>query len=491
MISPELFGWLLVTLWGACVGSFLNVVIYRVPAGLSVVSPPSRCPHCEQKLAWHDNVPVLGWLVLRGRCRTCRSPISRQYPMVEAFTALAFAAVYWVLFLAAEPAVALVDGVLAGQAFRALGVAETWPVLAVLLLLIAVMVASTKIDAALFIIPLSLPWVVLLLTPLAYVASAVWQPSSVLAMPLNGPVAAWSGFLAVGGWCVSMMLLRLGVLRRSFADEAEVLEQLSEARGRVDADGVEAAAAGPGSGAADDPETSGAARRVLLWAAALIVSLSLPLWLGWLGGVAAVVLVFWLMLLSRVDPQTLDGGGDVPAEVSGPLAWLRYPHARREMRHETMFLALPAAGLLMPWVLQDFFAGGAWLPLWLTVAGNVAFGAAIGATLVWGTRVLGTLAFGKEAMGLGDVHLMAAVGAVLGPIDVTLAFFVAPFVGLFFVALQQSLAGLTRTGHTAVPYGPSLCLGALIVLGFGGRILDVVLSGTGEVPLGPAYLLNL
>ena len=72
---------------GACVGSFLNVCIYRWPEGLSVVRPRSRCPECETPIRWHDNLPVVGWLLLRGRCRTCRTRISIQYPLIELTTA--------------------------------------------------------------------------------------------------------------------------------------------------------------------------------------------------------------------------------------------------------------------------------------------------------------------------------------------------------------------------------------------------------------------
>jgi leader peptidase (prepilin peptidase)/N-methyltransferase len=68
---------------GAVVGSFLNVVIARVPAGESIVHPRSRCPSCRTPIAWWDNLPVLSWLALRGRCRTCRTRISWRYPLVE------------------------------------------------------------------------------------------------------------------------------------------------------------------------------------------------------------------------------------------------------------------------------------------------------------------------------------------------------------------------------------------------------------------------
>jgi leader peptidase (prepilin peptidase)/N-methyltransferase len=88
-------GLTLCTVFGALIGSFLNVVIYRVPRGESVVSPPSACPCCGHPIRGIDNIPVLSWLILRGRCRDCSAPISRRYPLVELATALFFAGVGW------------------------------------------------------------------------------------------------------------------------------------------------------------------------------------------------------------------------------------------------------------------------------------------------------------------------------------------------------------------------------------------------------------
>ena len=83
-----------VVLLGLCLGSFANVLIWRLPRGLSPAAGRSRCPRCEQQIAWHDNLPVLGWLLLRGRCRHCRQPIAVRYPLVEAAAGL-LAAVCW------------------------------------------------------------------------------------------------------------------------------------------------------------------------------------------------------------------------------------------------------------------------------------------------------------------------------------------------------------------------------------------------------------
>jgi len=88
--------WAVITgVFGLAVGSFVNVVIYRVPAGESVVSPPSKCPSCSAPIRNRHNIPVFGWLLLRGRCYDCNAPISKRYPLVEAAIGVLFAAVTW------------------------------------------------------------------------------------------------------------------------------------------------------------------------------------------------------------------------------------------------------------------------------------------------------------------------------------------------------------------------------------------------------------
>lgn len=94
-MTPDLVWALVAGVFGLAIGSFLNVVIHRVPAGESVVSPPSRCPSCGSPIRNRHNVPVIGWLLLRGRCYDCTAPISVRYPLVEAATGVLFAAVTW------------------------------------------------------------------------------------------------------------------------------------------------------------------------------------------------------------------------------------------------------------------------------------------------------------------------------------------------------------------------------------------------------------
>ncbi len=124
----------LIAAFGLAIGSFLNVVAYRVPLGLSVVSPPSACPGCGNEIEARDNVPLLSWLLLRGKCRHCAEPISPRYIVVEAITGVAFIAVA-VRFLPGALAAASVPAIVSGLL-----------VLVAFLYLAAISVALSAID---------------------------------------------------------------------------------------------------------------------------------------------------------------------------------------------------------------------------------------------------------------------------------------------------------------------------------------------------------
>lgn len=94
-MNPDVFHLVLAGVSGLAIGSFLNVVIHRVPRGQSLVHPPSTCPACGARLRAIDNVPILSWLALRGRCHHCQAPISTQYPLVELATGVLFVLVTW------------------------------------------------------------------------------------------------------------------------------------------------------------------------------------------------------------------------------------------------------------------------------------------------------------------------------------------------------------------------------------------------------------
>jgi leader peptidase (prepilin peptidase)/N-methyltransferase len=94
---PPIFLLVAIFLFGTIIGSFLNVCIYRIPAGQSVISPASRCPKCGAAIRWYQNVPVISYLLLRGRCAGCKTRISLRYPLIEALTGLLFVWV-WLAF---------------------------------------------------------------------------------------------------------------------------------------------------------------------------------------------------------------------------------------------------------------------------------------------------------------------------------------------------------------------------------------------------------
>ena len=137
-------------LFGFIIGSFLNVVIARLPMGRSIVHPPSACPECGAPIRWYDNIPIVSWLALRARCRACHHPISWRYPAVEFLTGLLFALAAWravtvldlvaaVVFLAALVVVSGIDldhqiipdvitlpGIVVGALLSLLGSSKSW-----------------------------------------------------------------------------------------------------------------------------------------------------------------------------------------------------------------------------------------------------------------------------------------------------------------------------------------------------------------------------
>jgi leader peptidase (prepilin peptidase)/N-methyltransferase len=145
-VTPLLVGGC--ALLGLAIGSFLNVVIYRVPRKESVVRPPSRCPGCGSFLAARDNIPVVSWLLLRGRCRTCKAPISARYPLIELTTSVLF-------------------GITAAR----LGAVGALPAF---LVVVAGLVAISAVDLELFIVPNRILYPTLFMAaPMLLVAAAV------------------------------------------------------------------------------------------------------------------------------------------------------------------------------------------------------------------------------------------------------------------------------------------------------------------------------
>ena len=393
---------------GACVGSFLNVVVYRlprivVPGGASLATeawltlrglstPASHCPRCDTPLAARDNVPIFGWLLLRGRCRYCREPISPRYPIIELATALIFAGTYVLMFVyGLGPCAPAVPGV------NQYGIDITTPgglllsrdgwLLGLYLPLLACLLAASLIDAELYIIPLWIPWLMALV---GFVGHATADAPDLPGNLIQGGTTSLVTLGAGVGLLISLAAVRFGWIPRSFAD--------------------------------GDP-------------------------------------------LTKNEQDAIAAGTLRVEDIPMPVREYSPREVRREMRYEVLFLApiLTLAAVMGVLALKSpaFASAGATVQLTPQLNGflGALFGALVGAGWVWVTRILGSLGFGREAMGMGDVHLMFGVGAILGAGVASVAVFLAPLPGLLIHVYL-----LFVDPKRAVPFGPYLSMGAAIAL---------------------------
>ncbi len=430
----------LVWLVGLSIGSFLNVVVYRLPRDLSVSEPRrSFCPGCQTPIAWFDNLPVVSWVALAGRCRRCGCAISTQYPIVEAATGLAFVIVYSLIFVdhcrMASPAALPRDA--------ALGAA--WLVLAGALIACAAMdIVSYMIDTR--------------ITDFAVIAgivlTALWPRSEMTAPLALSPLAAG----AVAGGVVAALRLWRTQQRDDSADGPD-----AETESRPE----------------DPPKPPRAtASRVAFALASIAPLIGLAVLLlaragdaAWLpeaagsapiaGGIAALFLV---MVLAAGQPREVD------AELHAALEDER-PRARRVVIDELLWLtpALLAGGAAYALVVAWPAGGAAWRSIagWESatgvapIAGAIysVFGAVAGAAAGWLVRMIFTLAIGREAFGVGDIFILAAAGACAGWDIALLGFLLAVPISLggWMLALLFKRSGM-------IAFGPPLALGFLTAL---------------------------
>lgn len=406
-------------LLGACVGSFLNVVVWRLPRGESLVTPPSHCPKCNRQLLWRDNIPILGWIKLRGKCRFCGQPFSPRYALVEAFTAVLFAG-YYVLFFLFDIGPCPDPGEEGGGWMfgRSLNFSTHWPIYALYMTALCVLLAASLIDAERYEIPLQLMWGEFIgdvqgkpwwkklfsyfpgLAAVAVVWHAIYDtptmPGALNASPAGAAMAAGGAV----GLLISIYLLARGTIPRSFAEGMPLLE-IDKAR------------------------------------------------------------------IAQHAAEMKKQGKDVPLELAYEGKEFTRAELDAEMRKEMLFLLPPLAlgGLCAFLVTAVEPVDRAWASLtsyhWFSGLLGSVLGLLVGGFVVWLTRILGTIGFGREAMGMGDVHLMAAIGAVIGAGASTVAFFIAPFCGMV-VAIYMIATGKKRE----VPYGPYLSMGTAVVMLF-------------------------
>lgn len=475
MWAPSVLGVVFFFAFGATVGSFINVVVYRVPKGLGIVRPASACPACGTTLTWRENFPILGWIALRGRCRFCKTPISPEYPIIEAVVALLFAGLYALWYL--DPALTRslgVDPASIRPGWAAAGLARTWPIYVMHIALVGSLVAVTLIDARTFLIPISIPWFAAIVALVAHPLAAAWIAGR---GGLRGghdwtlmtfDSYAWTGLAAgaAAGLAIAVFLLNAGIIKPSFADYEE-WEREAEAQAKNPPDNP---------AETDDAQQPMVVRLLLLTGPAMAlmaVGFTVGMRVGepmraMLGGMA-LGLVIGLVLRARF--------GGATHEIGDP-AFVRYPYARREMVREIVFLGPAIAlGMIGFLITRGITAEPT---LWVKALTGSVVGLLAGGGVVWAVRILGSLAFGKEAMGLGDVHLMAAVGATLGWADAVIAFFIAPFIGIAWTIA----AALARrgAGGTALPYGPHLAAATLVVL-YAKPALEFALSMVMQRPI--------
>jgi len=439
---------------GACIGSFLNVVVWRLPRGESLVTPPSRCPICEHRLAWYDNIPVFGWIALRGRCRYCRTAISAQYPTVEFITGALFVLYYVLYFMGPElgPCWVMPHTDAFGQTWVHIyltGILENWPQYLLAVFTLSALLAASLIDAKLFWIPQSIPMLMAVIGLLFH--AMLDHPRVPGALNLSSAPAAALTIGAGIGLLISISLTYLKKLPRSFAEGWPALEVDSE---------TEPAA----------PEGR-PARLVRGWIDAFRPKLS-PAQQKTLDQYKAAA-------AARDKLEEQRQKEEQAKEPKPQVKEFTAADIRREIRKEMLFLMPP---ILLGMAAYAIVAAGK-IPSftliiehrnlhWLTGLLGSLLGAMVGGFVVWLTRILGSYVFGREAMGMGDVDLMFGVGAIVGAGAATVAFFVAPFFGLA-LAVYMFIVGKRRE----LPYGPYLSLGTAFVMIYYCPIADYLRPG--------------
>jgi len=379
VVVPDWIWFVIIFAFGCCIGSFLNVVIYRLPRDQSLIMPPSACPACGRGIRFYDNVPLISWLVLGRKCRFCKAPISPRYFVIELLTGLVFLGLFIIYFR--TDIRALVPFVKGG-----------WFVYFVHLILLAALIAASAIDLELWVIPVSICW---FLTVVGLIGSAlgtyVIDPAVISQHLLLPTASVKTASLAAGaaiGLAVSLILLATGLIKRSYESEEhpDSPEKEKESAQQQFNHHLEIC------------------REIIFLLPIIICSI-----------------VFYLV--SQRYPQI-------------HYWWLNCPQKNA------------ITGLLGS--LLGYF---------------------VGCGVVWMTRILGTLGFGKEAMGLGDVHLMGAAGAVVGPVFVVVAFLIAPFFGLVWAGFQMFFKKTRQ-----ISYGPFLSLGILFVMILHNSICNYLIS---------------
>ena len=477
-MEPANYWLILLAAYGAVIGSFLNVVVFRLPRGLSVASPRwSFCPACRCSIRYHDNLPILSWLLLRARCRSCGATISITYPVIECTTVLLFLAVW-----DAMATVRLVPGMAS--------VASDWPVMVAYLVLFAVLLAGSAMDIESYIIDIR---ICLTAVVVGVVGHGLWW--GLAAGPFGAPASRAAtvtppALCLIGGamgaaWLVTHLLVSCRRGESPNDDKAvspggtSVLEDAAPAQPPASdqpADSAEPVA----STTAGPADTGRSPSRLWPVVALTVLTLALLAWQclapdqglagrlppgGQRGLVACFLFMLILVLASMVSRRAdLEIVQEIEAER----------HSARRVALGEMLLFAPAllvgVGLFIalrgsvlvssdwPRAIEHWFGDARWVAFVAGAFHSLA-AAALAAGIGWTVRILGTLAFGKEAFGTGDIYIMGAIGAVGGLPLLVFSFFLAAILALIGV-----LVTAFHKSSRAIPFGPWLALGAFVAL---------------------------
>jgi prepilin signal peptidase PulO-like enzyme (type II secretory pathway) len=376
------------------------------------------------------------------------------------------------------------------------------------LFLLGGLIAASKIDADLFIIPLGIPWVVTVAAILVVPLAAGLYPN-LYAQRFPAPVTGWGGagvlprapLWGVGaaaggaiGLIIAYILLRRGILPISFLEPAHIVEMedaknakktdksskknkatqgeshpslMPSPRGVGVSDTIPIAPTArqtPPSGVDQASKPTSAKSKAIYLLILTTVAIALWVCAGAWGRFAGFVLMWWGVLL--VDFGAYGNPADL--KDAGPEHWYVHPRPRFETLKEVLYLTLPVLGALIGIAIvldlsPDSAAAMQRMPVWLRALAGSVLGYLVGCGVVWGVRIMGNLGFGKESMGLGDVHLVGCIGAVIGGNDATVAFLLAAFFGLGYALVESTLGRLLVKRGVQIPYGPHLC-GAAVAL---------------------------
>ncbi len=470
---------------GLCLGSFLNVIIYRLPRDMALGNPKwSFCPSCNSRIYWYDNLPVFSYLRLGGKCRVCKSRISPRYPLIEMTAGLIVLFLLDAFFIAHTHTGVIVD--YPGMTWQ---LGEDWPILLAHIILMMALLAMSAIDLEHY-------WVDIRFTTLATIAGfclhALWTPerSSQWPRPSTG-LAAGS---IVG---VVTLMLTFVLVRRFMRPPTEILATDSAA-------GTEESPLSPGDGGTiateidapgeegdatksslDSKSTPGMRRIMGMLGLIAVASSILILAVGalfegaglsqslshtarWLPG---LVFLFFLIQMGGSEPR--DSDDEIIESIESEKST-----ARRTVFIELLIL-LPTIGLGgVTWYYGASCAQTGpmfdsilqWSPTtdWAPLSGiaTAATGFLLGGAIGWFVRIVATLLLGREAFGSGDIHMMAAAGCVCGWPTVLVGFILC---SLLAVVGWLMMLPIKRT--RAIPLGPWLSISFLIVVLFYDQIM--------------------